>query len=205
MYLLEAKPADSSGGENNNNTRREFAVFGLTGSVYNVVISHVPSCTCEDFRRAHASPCKHIMFVLIKVLKVPQNSYLVYQQAFLSRELRQIFAADAVRLLERAGSGDVAAAAALPFAEASVLQGYQLETGRQLPLAEAVAEAAAAGSAAPAADDDGEEASKEEKNTAAVQRVRADVQAAWRFAAALLLLLLFLMLCFDCRLILISA
>ncbi|KAK7311768.1 hypothetical protein RJT34_10110 [Clitoria ternatea] len=43
-----------------------FAVRGSTGSVYTVNISRTPSCTCPD----NTVPCKHILFVLIKVLGV---------------------------------------------------------------------------------------------------------------------------------------
>ncbi|CAL1373433.1 unnamed protein product [Linum trigynum] len=42
----------------------DFHVLGATGNVYTVSITAVPSCTCPD----RISPCKHIFFVLIRVL-----------------------------------------------------------------------------------------------------------------------------------------
>ncbi|XP_056686442.1 uncharacterized protein [Spinacia oleracea] len=45
----------------------EFYVLGATGNVYIVNITATPSCTCPD----RATPCKHILFVLIRVLGVP--------------------------------------------------------------------------------------------------------------------------------------
>ncbi|CAN0907217.1 Mitogen-activated protein kinase kinase kinase 1 [Linum grandiflorum] len=44
-----------------------FFVLGATGNVYTVSLTSVPSCTCPD----RTSPCKHIFFVLIRVLGVP--------------------------------------------------------------------------------------------------------------------------------------
>ncbi|KAL6980097.1 hypothetical protein U1Q18_021746 [Sarracenia purpurea var. burkii] len=44
----------------------DFFVLGATGNVYTVALSETPSCTCPD----RATPCKHILFVLIRVLGV---------------------------------------------------------------------------------------------------------------------------------------
>ncbi|KAM3399212.1 mitogen-activated protein kinase kinase kinase 1 [Capsicum galapagoense] len=43
-----------------------FYVLGATCNVYIVTISTTPSCTCPD----RTTPCKHILFVLIRVLSV---------------------------------------------------------------------------------------------------------------------------------------
>ncbi|KAJ4825087.1 hypothetical protein Tsubulata_035202, partial [Turnera subulata] len=43
-----------------------FFILGATGNVYTVTLSTSPSCTCPD----RTSPCKHILFVLIRVLGV---------------------------------------------------------------------------------------------------------------------------------------
>ncbi|KAL2346948.1 hypothetical protein Fmac_000948 [Flemingia macrophylla] len=43
-----------------------FFIFGATGNVYTVALSSTPSCTCPD----RTTPCKHILFVLIRVLGV---------------------------------------------------------------------------------------------------------------------------------------
>ena len=62
---------------------------GTTGNIYSITISKVPSCTCPDSR--NGNQCKHIVYVLHNVLKAPEH--LQYQLAFLSSELREIFAA----------------------------------------------------------------------------------------------------------------
>jgi hypothetical protein len=57
LYLLERRSRDT------------FAVLGATGNVYDVALSEAPSCSCMDFRfRGRTARCKHIMFVLIRVL-----------------------------------------------------------------------------------------------------------------------------------------
>ncbi|KAJ4708086.1 Mitogen-activated protein kinase kinase kinase 1-like protein [Melia azedarach] len=43
-----------------------FFVLGATGNVYTVNLSSSPSCTCPD----RITPCKHILFVFIRVLGV---------------------------------------------------------------------------------------------------------------------------------------
>lgn len=64
---------------------------------------HVPVCFKEifnmkkiviflqgpDYAKGHL--CKHIIFVLHRVLKVDRNSSLLYQQALLTNELNEIF------------------------------------------------------------------------------------------------------------------
>jgi len=62
---------------------------GTTGNIYTVHITHVPTCSCPAYTKAK-SPCKHVIYVLHHVLKAPAN--LVYQLAFLTSELVQIFA-----------------------------------------------------------------------------------------------------------------
>ncbi|KAF4538981.1 Ring finger domain protein [Lasiodiplodia theobromae] len=64
-------------------------IAGTTGNVYNVNISLLPSCTCPHAAKGHQ--CKHIIYVLIRVLKAPPQ--LQYQLAFVSSELRDIFSA----------------------------------------------------------------------------------------------------------------
>jgi hypothetical protein len=72
-----------------DNIHRKFVVLGSTGNVYNVEIGRRPSCTCPDHAKSHL--CKHILFVLLKVLRVPARSPLVYQKALLQVELKEIF------------------------------------------------------------------------------------------------------------------
>ena len=69
---------------------REYKVLGQTANVYTVIISHLPSCTCPDYGKGNL--CKHIIFILHRVLKVSRHSPLIYQQALLTSELNEIFA-----------------------------------------------------------------------------------------------------------------
>ncbi len=66
-----------------------FVVLGSTGNVYNVIIQRVPRCNCPDHTRGHL--CKHILFVLLKVMRVPADSPLIYQTAWIDTELREMF------------------------------------------------------------------------------------------------------------------
>ncbi|KAL8645901.1 MAG: hypothetical protein Q9210_006451 [Variospora velana] len=61
---------------------------GTTGNIYTITITLEPHCTCPDNRKGNQ--CKHIVYVLHNVLKAPEH--LQYQLAFLSSELREIFA-----------------------------------------------------------------------------------------------------------------
>ncbi|KAH9064114.1 hypothetical protein EDB87DRAFT_1374111 [Lactarius vividus] len=72
-----------------NELREEFKVLGTTGNVYTVIIGKLPSCDCPDASRGNH--CKHILFIYLKVLQVPQSSGLWYQKALLTNELESIF------------------------------------------------------------------------------------------------------------------
>lgn len=62
-------------------------IVGSTGNIYKVTIGQLPSCTCPDHQKGNE--CKHKVYALHTVLKAPER--LVYQRAFLSSELREIF------------------------------------------------------------------------------------------------------------------
>eukprot|EP00428_Durinskia_dybowskii_P030183 CAMPEP_0170252724 /NCGR_PEP_ID=MMETSP0116_2-20130129/26199_1 /TAXON_ID=400756 /ORGANISM="Durinskia baltica, Strain CSIRO CS-38" /LENGTH=320 /DNA_ID=CAMNT_0010503701 /DNA_START=32 /DNA_END=994 /DNA_ORIENTATION=- len=66
-----------------------FVVLGSTGNVYNVAIKRVPHCTCPDHARGNL--CKHILFVLLKVMRIPPDSPLIYQAAWIGSELEEMF------------------------------------------------------------------------------------------------------------------
>jgi hypothetical protein len=85
MYLIEQLDESNQ----TSGLARRYAVLGSTGNVYNVTISQLPTCTCPDCARGKL--CKHIIFVLARVLQVPQNSPLIYQSALLQSELKEIF------------------------------------------------------------------------------------------------------------------
>jgi hypothetical protein len=84
MYLISQKDISSD-----ESIGREYVVLGSTGNVYNVAIKKVPNCNCPDFERGNL--CKHVLFVFLKVLKVPPESPLIYQRALLQKELQSIF------------------------------------------------------------------------------------------------------------------
>lgn len=84
LYLLAINKSP------NESISREYKVLGQTANVYTVVISHIPSCTCPDYDNGNL--CKHIIFILHRVLKVSRRSPLIYQQALLTSELNEIFA-----------------------------------------------------------------------------------------------------------------
>lgn len=81
MYLISR--SDKSEHE------KEFTVLGSVGNVYTVNVSHKPRCSCPDFEKGNL--CKHILFVLLKVLRLPPDSQLIYQVALLTHELTEIF------------------------------------------------------------------------------------------------------------------
>nr|XP_051206317.1 uncharacterized protein LOC127321332 isoform X2 [Lolium perenne] len=54
----------------------EFFVLGATGNVYTVTLATTPSCTCPD----PAAPCKHILFVLLRVLGLSLDEACVWRQ-----------------------------------------------------------------------------------------------------------------------------
>lgn len=64
------------------------SLAGTTGNVYTIVIDKVPSCDCPHARKGNQ--CKHIAYVLNRVLRASPS--LEYQLAFVSSELREIFA-----------------------------------------------------------------------------------------------------------------
>eukprot|EP00565_Helicotheca_tamesis_P005544 CAMPEP_0185741280 /NCGR_PEP_ID=MMETSP1171-20130828/38874_1 /TAXON_ID=374046 /ORGANISM="Helicotheca tamensis, Strain CCMP826" /LENGTH=293 /DNA_ID=CAMNT_0028413239 /DNA_START=14 /DNA_END=892 /DNA_ORIENTATION=- len=86
MFLVQTSPVTacpSYGGASVT-----LAVLGSTGNVYDVVLCKVPSCTCPD--HAKGNLCKHILFVMLKVVGLEQSSQLVFQAAFLEEELKEI-------------------------------------------------------------------------------------------------------------------
>lgn len=58
------------------------------GNVYEVTISKIPKCNCPDARKGNL--CKHLLFVMLKVVGLGRNNELVYQSAYLTTELEEI-------------------------------------------------------------------------------------------------------------------
>lgn len=78
------------------------SLAGTTGNVYTIIIDKVPSCDCPHAKKGNQ--CKHIAYVLTRVLRARAD--LQYQLAFISSELREIFANAPPLPSETAASGD---------------------------------------------------------------------------------------------------
>ncbi|RYQ85296.1 hypothetical protein Ahy_B10g104817 isoform B [Arachis hypogaea] len=85
-----------------------FFVFGATGNVYTVNLSSTPSCTCPD----RTTPCKHILFVLIRVLGVPLDDACLRRRTLRPCQVQRLMAAptlpeavagDALKCMEEMG------------------------------------------------------------------------------------------------------
>lgn len=81
MFLLD----EVSKGEES----RLYRVLGSTGNVYKVVVAREPSCTCPDAKKGFA--CKHLFFVMVRVLRCDRDAPIVYQRGLLGVELRALF------------------------------------------------------------------------------------------------------------------
>jgi len=57
---------------------------------YQVCVSQLVTCTCPDSSKGNQ--CKHIFFVLLKVLRIDKHSPLLFQKALLTSELATLFA-----------------------------------------------------------------------------------------------------------------
>ncbi|GBF92508.1 hypothetical protein Rsub_04612 [Raphidocelis subcapitata] len=119
MFLIstrELRPAGAPGGR-----AQEFTVLGATGNVYAVSISRNPTCDCPDHGKGNL--CKHVLFVLLRALKLRANNPLVWQKALLTQEVEDILAG-----VHSTGSDvrDVLAGEA-------VRRGLQAATGRAKP------------------------------------------------------------------------
>ena len=84
LYLIKtSEPSIAYGGPS-----IAFTVLGSTGNVYEVALSKVPACNCPDHRKGNL--CKHLLFVMLKVVGLSSSSPLVYQSAYLTEELEEI-------------------------------------------------------------------------------------------------------------------
>ena len=61
-----------------NSFKREYVISSATGKAqYVVSISNVPTCTCQDFQiNGESVICKDIIFVLLNVLKLKDETIL---------------------------------------------------------------------------------------------------------------------------------
>lgn len=80
----------------------DFVVLGSTGNVYDVDIGPIPNCTCPDHQKGNL--CKHILFVLLKVMALDAHSHLIYQAAWTPSELHSMFAQMKARFANVSGA-----------------------------------------------------------------------------------------------------
>ncbi|GIL74514.1 hypothetical protein Vretimale_2209 [Volvox reticuliferus] len=86
MFLVDSRqlsPVGSHGGPS-----QEFHVLGATGNVYTVRISRNPHCSCPDFGKGHL--CKHILFVMLRVLRQSPENPVIWQRALLTHEVEEV-------------------------------------------------------------------------------------------------------------------
>lgn len=84
MYLIDRTLFSATGAKFPG---EDFFILGVSGNVYTVTISKVPRCTCPDAQK-DGMICKHVFFVLLRVLQLEQRNPLVWQRALLKSEVR---------------------------------------------------------------------------------------------------------------------
>lgn len=65
-----------------------FYILGSTGNVYTVTLAATPSCTCPD----RSNPCKHILFILLRVLNLTFDEACVWRRSIRPCELARFLA-----------------------------------------------------------------------------------------------------------------
>ncbi|OCF41291.1 hypothetical protein I317_04862 [Kwoniella heveanensis CBS 569] len=79
-------------GGTGQNQYEDFKILGSTGNVYTTRICSKPKCDCPDYIFNGRTICKHTIFVLIRVLKDPDESSVWYRSTLTASEIEQIFA-----------------------------------------------------------------------------------------------------------------
>eukprot|EP00736_Rhodelphis_marinus_P006337 Rmarinus@m.1253 len=108
-----------------------FVLKGDTGDLkkYKVSIGETHTCTCLDSRQ---ELCAHILFVLLKVFRLPKDDPLVWQRSLLDREVSDVLRARYVsrdRLNRRRGSTEAKKAV-----EPAEVTRKELEEGATCPI-----------------------------------------------------------------------
>jgi len=90
LYLVSRHTSEAEKSPHNefDVPEHQFVVLGSTGNLYTVKINLAPSCSCPDFGKGNF--CKHILFVYLKVLRVPRDSPVIGQRELHSSELLEI-------------------------------------------------------------------------------------------------------------------
>lgn len=85
LYLVDRLP------QKEDSLEREYAVMGSGGNVYKVVIGKDPRCECADYGKRGGNPCKHIFFILHRVLKVSRENPSLWQKRLITKEVESVF------------------------------------------------------------------------------------------------------------------
>ena len=72
-------------GKNEGFLKQTFYILGSSGNVYTVEIGQEHKCTCLDALKGHM--CKHIFFVLLRILRVDERNPLLWQRCLLKSEV----------------------------------------------------------------------------------------------------------------------
>lgn len=127
---------------------RVYSVLGSTANVYTVTIRERPSCTCPDHIK-RGDPCKHMLFVMHRVLKVGRTDPCLWQTSLLPSELARIFGA-----APRNGEGGGLLASPAVRASYTAATGGRPASAGEPDAVGATAGAAAADGRRPLSDDD---------------------------------------------------
>eukprot|EP01084_Bolivina_argentea_P253370 425571_1 len=77
---------------------KEYTICSSTGNIYYVRIGTLNYCTCYQYSNKTIQ-CKHILFVLIKVIKINLKSPILYQNGLMLSELDKIFQIDSILIV----------------------------------------------------------------------------------------------------------
>eukprot|EP00928_Gymnodinium_smaydae_P031496 TRINITY_DN23095_c0_g4_i1.p1 TRINITY_DN23095_c0_g4~~TRINITY_DN23095_c0_g4_i1.p1 ORF type:complete len:884 (+),score=126.18 TRINITY_DN23095_c0_g4_i1:114-2765(+) len=114
LYFLMRKDLDDGAGV-------QLDVLGSTGNVYNVKLQvSGNSCSCLDFAKS-TGVCKHVLFVMLRILKLPRDDHRVWQIALVPSELTPLLS----YLRDESRTTSVRA-------DASVLRGYAEAQGESV-------------------------------------------------------------------------
>lgn len=97
MFVISRSRVDAEGALEEN-----VDMVGSVGNIYRVTITYQPSCSCPDGLKGNQ--CKHIIYVLVNVLKARQD--LCYQLAFIASELEEMFANAPLDTKDRSASSE---------------------------------------------------------------------------------------------------
>ncbi|KAI3691149.1 hypothetical protein L2E82_49368 [Cichorium intybus] len=70
-------------------SNNDFFILGATGNVYTVTLSEAPSCTCPD----STTPCKHILFVYVRLLSVSLDDPCLWRRNLRPCQLTRLLSA----------------------------------------------------------------------------------------------------------------